>query len=298
MLSGVIPILATPFTRNDDIDVDGLERLTAFVLASGVTAVATLGLASEAFALSPSERSTVVRAVRHAAGAQVHLVVGVAATSLRGAFEQGAAAINSGADSLMALPPYLVKPDERGIRAFYRQLGEAFGRVMVQDAPTTTGVELEPSLIAELSDLPGVTSFKIETPHSALKMREVRRLVPDAPLLGGRNAVAMLDELAAGSIGTMPACEFTGTLRQVDLQWRAGGSPTRAYSRLEPLLAMGIRPRKGWAVHKYVLRRMGIIGHGGVRHPAEPLSLAETDELESLLAAWQSGGDTDADHQS
>lgn len=294
MLRSVVPILATPFTAEDRVDVAGLERIVAFAVSGGASAVATLGLASESFALSDDERATVVDAVRRAAGDGVHLVVGVASTSLRGAIEQADAAREAGADSLMVLPPFLAKASRQGLVDFFRRVGAVGGDIMVQDAPGTTGVELDQTLIAELAGLPGVTSFKIESTDSPVKMAAVRRLAPEALLFGGRNGIAMLDELAAGSTGTMPACEFTAELAAIHADISAGSAARDRYARLEPLLRMGVRPGKGWAVHKHVLHRLRVIGHTGVRFPAEPLQPDEIKELDSLLDDWIEEGDAHA----
>ena len=51
-LSGVCPILPTPFCEDDTIDCGSLEREVNFLLDSGVSGIALFGNASEAFARS------------------------------------------------------------------------------------------------------------------------------------------------------------------------------------------------------------------------------------------------------
>ncbi|MFV0406378.1 MAG: dihydrodipicolinate synthase family protein [Propioniciclava sp.] len=294
MLTGVIPILATPFTGDDRVDVPALSRVAEFAVASGATAVATLGMASEAFALSEAERTLVVGVIRASIGPQVPLIAGVAATSRPGALAQGTAARQAGADGLMVLPPFLVKPTRQGLISFYQTLGEDLGNIMVQDAPQVTGVAMPPDLIAELAALPGITSFKIETPDSPAAIQQIHRLAPQATLLGGRNAVEMPAELAAGSVGTMPACEFTGELSALHAGRSAGKDIKAAYARLLPLLSFGVRPGKGWAVHKHLLHRRGVVTSTAVRFPAEPLTTTETAELDQLWDTWQTEGNSHA----
>lgn len=55
-VQGLVPILATPFHPDGSLDLPSLRRLTGFQLASGVDGVAVLGMASEAFALTATER--------------------------------------------------------------------------------------------------------------------------------------------------------------------------------------------------------------------------------------------------
>ena len=156
MLSGVVPVLATPFAARGGVDSLALGRLGEFVMRRGATAVATLGLASEAFALTAQERRKVVATVRKAVGAGVDIVVGVDATSLVGAREQASRAVESGATALMVLPPYLVRTSPAGLLDYFGRLGAEFGAVVVQDAPAATGVEMSVELLLDLAALPGV----------------------------------------------------------------------------------------------------------------------------------------------
>ncbi len=57
-LSGVCPILPTPFCEDDTIDCGSLEREVNFLLDSGVSGIALFGNASEAFWPSPRLKSS------------------------------------------------------------------------------------------------------------------------------------------------------------------------------------------------------------------------------------------------
>jgi 2-keto-3-deoxy-L-arabinonate dehydratase len=286
---GLVPILATPFTADGALDVRGLRRLVEFQLGCGVDGVAVFGMASEGFALTAEERRLALATVTDVVAGAVPVVAGVNATSLVTAIEQGLAAVAGGADCLMALPPYLAKPAPGQLVDFYGGLAQATGTdVMVQDAPAATGVTMPVSLLTDLGKLDGVTSVKVEAAPTAVKIAETVAGAPGGYLvLGGQNAFFLLEELAAGAAGTMPACEFADLLRPV-IDAVAAGRLDEAhdgFDRLLPLIRFGMQPGIAWAVHKEVLVRRGVIECAAVRLPARPLDRLSSAALGRILAA-------------
>ncbi|MEV6716279.1 dihydrodipicolinate synthase family protein [Lentzea sp. NPDC051208] len=283
--SGLIPVLATPFTETGVLDVPSLRSLVEFQLSCGVDGLAVFGMASEGFALTSSERVKILREVRAVAGAQMPIIAGINATSIQTALEQAAAAVE--ADQLMVLPPYLVKPAPDQVVDFYAEVTEhAQLPVMVQDAPGPTGVAVSVAAITELSHVDGVTSVKVEAPPTPAKVAEVRaRTDASFAVLGGQNAQALIEEYDNGAVGTMPACEFADVLRVVLDDYSAGRrAVARAgFARLLPLIHLGIRPGQAWAVHKEVLRRRGVIASAAVRSPARELDAVTGKALTEIL---------------
>jgi len=286
-LHGLVPVLATPFTDDGALDPDGLHRLTEFQLESGATGLAVFGMASEGFAITDTERSTILRVVRAAAGARMPLVAGVNATSTATAITQAQAAIDDGADVLMVLPPYLVKPSAGQLLDFYGAVAERSGvPVMVQDAPASTGVSIPIALATELSKLDGVTAIKVEAAPTAPKIAQVvAATATDFAVFGGLNALFCLEEYECGAVGTMPACEFTDLLAPILLDWEHGNHDRAhaAFTGLLPLIRFGMQPGIAYAIHKEVLTRRGIIRSPAVRLPATALDPASRSALDRIL---------------
>ncbi|WP_433701257.1 dihydrodipicolinate synthase family protein [Nocardiopsis sp. CA-288880] len=289
-LRGLVPILATPFHPDGTLDDEGLRRLVRFQLACGVDGLAVFGMASEGFALTADERSRILDAVAEEASGAVPVVAGVNGTSVETAVEQARAAEAGGADSLMVLPPYLVKPSARQVVEFYTRVCAATALdVMVQDAPGATGVSMAPAVIAEIAALERVTSVKVESPPTPASTAAVRAALDargaDAAVLGGQNAFFLLEEYGAGAVGTMPACEVSDLLGGVLSLWEGGDrrAARRAYDRLLPLLRFGMQGGVAWAVHKEVLVARGVIGSAAVRLPAAPLDPRTAAGLAAIL---------------
>ncbi|WP_028923332.1 dihydrodipicolinate synthase family protein [Pseudonocardia acaciae] len=294
---GLIPILATPFTEAGELDVASLRRLVEFELAAGVDGLAVFGMASEGFALTAAERAQILREVRAVAGDAVPVVAGVNGTSTVTALEQARAAADGGADQVMVLPPFLVRPGPDGVLAFFTEVAAGSGvPVMIQDAPGVTGVSIGVELVAELAGREGITSVKVEAQPTPPKIASVCGAASDGfAVLGGQNAQALIEEYDNGAVGTMPACEFSDVLRGVldDLAAGRRGDARAGFARLLPLIQIGTRPGQAWAVHKEVLVRRGILDSAAVRSPARPLDRVTGKALHEILdelglPAWAS----------
>ncbi|HEY3504900.1 MAG TPA: dihydrodipicolinate synthase family protein [Actinocatenispora sp.] len=275
---GLIPVLATPFAANGDLDTDGLRRLVEFQQWCGVDGVAVFGFASEGFALTAADRDTILRVVDKELAGSAPLVAGVNATATRPAVEQARSCADAGASALMVIPPYQVKPSPAQIVDFYGAVAEQGGLpVMVQDAPGSTGVTMSVELIAELSTLDGVTAVKIEPQPTTPKIGAVVAATTDFSVLGGQNALFALDEYDRGAVGTMPACEFADALAPVLREADRAG-----FDRLLPLIRFGLQPGLAWSIHKHVLVRRGVLTSAAVRSPArdaDPGTLAALDRI-------------------
>ncbi|MDF2508013.1 MAG: dihydrodipicolinate synthase family protein [Microbacterium sp.] len=287
-LHGLMPILATPFDETGALDRASLRRLVEFQLASGVDGVAVFGMASEGFALTTEERRTILDDVVQVVDGRVPVIAGVNGTSTATSIEQSLLAEEGGANALMVLPPFMVKPPAGTLVDFYGDVAAATSlSVMVQDAPGVTGVPMAPSLIAELARLDGVDSVKVEAPPTAPKVGAVVAAIedPDFAVLGGQNAQFCLEEYARGAVGTMPACEFPDLLGPVLALFLEGRvEEARAeFRRMLPLVLIGLQGGIAWAVHKEVLVARGVIDHATVRYPASRLDAGSRASVKLVI---------------
>ena len=68
-ITGIVPILPTPFTPQDTVDFPALKALVDFSVSAGVAAVGTPAFGSEFYKLDATERTAILETViGHAAG--------------------------------------------------------------------------------------------------------------------------------------------------------------------------------------------------------------------------------------
>src|SRR5436190_5868298 len=174
-LRGVLPIAPTPFTDYGDVDFEGQRRVLDCMVDQGVDAICLLANFSEQFLLTDDERDRLMElGLTHVAG-RVPVIVTCSHFSTRIAAERGRRAAALGASMLMLMPPYhgvSLRADEDGMLAHFAAVADAARiPIMVQDAPLS-GVPLPVSFLVRLArTVPLVTSFKIEVPGAAAKLR-------------------------------------------------------------------------------------------------------------------------------
>src|SRR5215213_5230782 len=116
---GVYAIPVTPFTPDGDLDLPSLRRCVELCVVAGAGGVVAPVNASEFFTLTESERKTVVETVVEQTNERVPVVAGVSGSSTQVAVEMARHAGQAGADSVMAMPPFIRHPGPDEIVEFY-----------------------------------------------------------------------------------------------------------------------------------------------------------------------------------
>jgi 4-hydroxy-tetrahydrodipicolinate synthase len=273
-LRGCIPILITPFFDDGSLDLESLEREIDWVLAEGATGVACVAIASEGYKLTEAERDAVIGATVRYANGRAPVVASADGPGEEPAIDRARRAAALGADALMVLPPYFVKPGPDALTSYYRRIAEAAGvPIMLQDAPQLTGVSMSPALWARMAETtPGLRYIKAEgTPQGPTISETLRLCGGQVAVFCGWGGLSLLDGLERGAIGNMPAPNFTRFFADVQRVWEAG-DPAQA----EQLFERGV-PFAMWTMQsidhsvtaaKEELKQRGIIASARLRQPA------------------------------
>ncbi|MDE0100796.1 MAG: dihydrodipicolinate synthase family protein [Bryobacterales bacterium] len=295
---GVIPILVTPFTDSGQVDMSGQLRVIDHLWANGATnGFGVFGNAGEGYTLLPEERRSLLDATVRRVDGRAPVIVGVGATGTRAAVESCRVAEGQGADGLMVLPPYYLRPDGDGLMFFYGKISDAVSiPIMVQDAPMLSGVPMPPALLARLGkEVENVQYVKVEAPPTAPKISAVVEAAGDSlTLFGGLNGQFMIEEWERGAVGTMPASDMTWVFCSI---WRAleSGSLESAWNTFQralPLIRFELQPGLGVSAVKQNLVHFGVLDCAAVRHPTRELDAAGLRELKALRSVvgpvWRS----------
>ena len=286
-LQGIIPILATPFYEDGSVDYESQLRLADDLLAQGAHGLGVFGNAGEGYTLLADEKRRVLESlVKHMNG-RAPLVVGIGATGTLAAAAEAAEAAELGADALMVLPPYYLKPDGEGLVSFYAEVGRRSKLpIMVQDAPLLSGVAMPPALLARLArDIDEVIYAKVEAPPTAPKITQTVAAAGDAlTVFGGLNGQFLIEEIRRGARGAMPASDMTDLYVQIWDALEAGDDDTawRIFTRALPLIRYELQPGLGVSAAKHNLVARGVIRTATVREPTRSLDEAGLRELARL----------------
>jgi 2-keto-3-deoxy-L-arabinonate dehydratase len=285
--AGIFPIVNTTFREDGSLDLESQTRLVRFLLDSGAHGLGLFGTASEGYTLAAEERLQLMRLILKEVAGRVPVIVSTGHTGTDVAVALSRQAEAEGADALMILPPYFLKPDADGVFEYFRAIDEAVDiPIMVQDAPLMTQVAIGPALLSRMArELEHVRYAKIEAPPTAPKITDVRRVAGDGLVLfGGLNGQFLFEELGRGARGTMPGSDLTAVFARLWSLWQADRhDEARAeFARYLPLIRYELQPGLGVSAMKLNLFEWGVIATTRVRHPTRTLDEQGRHELATL----------------
>jgi 4-hydroxy-tetrahydrodipicolinate synthase len=155
-LRGSIPPLITPF-RDGDVDYDAYARLVGFQVEHGSHGILVNGTTAEPSTLTVEERNRLVDIAVQVTAGRVPVVAATGSQSLRETQYLTEHAAKAGADALLIVTPYYIRPPQRGLIAYYLELAKISSLPwMVYHIPGRTAVNVTVDTLREL---------KAKSPH-------------------------------------------------------------------------------------------------------------------------------------
>jgi 4-hydroxy-tetrahydrodipicolinate synthase len=192
--SGVGVALVTLFDDRGEVDAKATAGLAARLVDEGVRGVVVAGSTGEASALDQGERLALLEEVKAAVGAGAAVLAGTGAPSARQAVALTRAAVEHGADGLLALSP----PGAADPLTYYRAVAEAAGGTPLlayhYPAASAPGIPVE-----RLAALP-VDGVK-DSSGDPERLLEELAVEPAVPVYVGASTVLLM----AGALGCQGA---------------------------------------------------------------------------------------------
>ena len=286
---GVYVIVITPFDDDGDIDEESLRSVVDFCIQAGAHGLVTPANASEFFALSDTERHRVGRMVVQQAAGRVPVILSVNGGSREVAVDFTRNAHDAGASGLMAMPPPIKTPRPDGVFRYFEAISDTSDLPIIVQNSVFVGKTMSPEFLARMVDeLEHVHYVKEESEpctHVVTRIFEqVARPEELHGVFGGQAGRHMLNEMARGICGTMPACEAPELHAAIWKAYHEGDleSARELHNRALPLLNMeSLYPLQ---LYKEVLRRRGVIRSAKVRNEfLSPFDEFDHQELDAIL---------------
>ncbi len=287
LLSGVYPVLPTPFDGAGQPDAPSLRVLVRYLLEAGVDGITYPGVASEVGQLSVAERLSLTAVVLEEVAGRVPVVAGVSSAQAATTIELARAAIAQGAAALMvAVPPD--RPTAAQQIEYFREVAAAVpgAALVLQNVPPPVGAGLDPEAIVEVATaVPTVRYVKEETLPSGQRLTVVRERGPATlcGVFGGAGGRYITDELRRGAAGTMPAIELAEVHVALFKAHRAGDAARvrELFTRMLPIL--NVQAVFRWSLTKYVLSARGLLGCENQRAAGPRLDALDKADVDDFL---------------
>jgi 4-hydroxy-tetrahydrodipicolinate synthase len=122
-LKGSYPPVITPFLENGDVDYATFERLVDFQIHEGSHGIVVNGTSAEPSTLTLEERRTLLEVALRVVNGRVPVVAATGSQSHAETVDLTEHATCAGADALMIVTPYYIRPPQHGLVAYYNDLG-------------------------------------------------------------------------------------------------------------------------------------------------------------------------------
>ena len=286
---GIIAYPITPFTADNAVDLPTYRHLVERLVASGAHGIAPLGSTGVLPYLTDEERDAITEATLQQVAGRVPVLVGVSHLTTAGVVRHARFAEQAGAAAVMVIPmSYWKLTDDEIFQHFDRVASAISVPIMAYNNPATGGLDMSPTLLKRLLEIPNVTMIK-ESTGDVQRMQALRQLLgEDVAFYNGANPLA-LAAFAAGATGWCTAApnlipelnlELYKAVQRQDLA-EAQQLFYQQFELLQFIVAKGL-PR---AVKAGLELQSQVAGE--LRAPLQPLAAGEQQALARLLARVQ-----------
>ena len=283
-LVGSYPPIVTPF-RDGKVDYDAYARLIEFQVKEGTHGVLVNGTSAEPSTLSTDERNQLVKVAVQTAAKRIPVVAATGSQSHAETIVLTEFADKAGADALLIVTPYYIRPPQRGVAEYYIDLGKRTQLpFMMYHIPGRTAFTVElPTLERIVEKHEHFVGIKHAANDLSFATQILQRFGPQFRVFVGLEELTF-PLMAIGAMGTMNAVAnlVPGRIATLANETLAGHMAAARKLHFELLdLNLSVFYDTNPIAVKYMMKRLGILERNEHRLPMAPA----TPELEKRLDA-------------
>ncbi len=201
---GVIVATALAFKEDSSapaglaVDYDRFAEHCDWLIRSGCRGVGPNGSLGEYSSLTDEERRRVVQVAVEAVGGRGIVIAGVHGVGWHQAQQWARYAQEDGADGVLLLPPTIYRASESEVIEHFTRVAEVGIPIMAYNNPFDTKVDIVPSMVARLAEIPEVQAIK-EFSGDVRRVMEIKELC-DIDVIAGADDL-LYESIVAGAVG-------------------------------------------------------------------------------------------------
>ena len=281
-LKGSITPVITPF-KNGDVDYETYARLVEWQIGNGGHGVLVNGTTAEPSTLSVKERNRLVDVAIEVTNGRVPVVAATGSQSHAETIELTVHADKAGADALLIVTPYYIRPPQRGLVEYNADLGSRTRRpLMIYHIPGRAGVNADLATVKAIRErVPHLVGMKHAVNDIGFVTQMIDAFGADWRVFVGLEELSF-PMLAVGACGLMNAVGNLAPRKVADL-YEAAQKGDMAQARKLHFELFELNQSVFFDTNpipiKYMMKRMGLIANNEHRLPMVPA----TPELEQRL---------------
>lgn len=208
---GVYPAIASTFKENGDFDYESYTGLIRHLIKGGCHGITLFAIAGEYYKLSYEEELKLIEiTVRECKAGGVKSVISVTRHASEVAAKWAKHIQDAGADCLMLLTPFFLKPSAQATIEHVKMVNDAVSiPIMFQYAPEQTGVSITPEVLVQIAkEMNNVQILKIENKPPGKYVSKLLKADPDLEIFVGNAGYQMIENFDRGARGVLPGCSM------------------------------------------------------------------------------------------
>ncbi|TVQ03232.1 MAG: dihydrodipicolinate synthase family protein [Balneolaceae bacterium] len=205
-IQGIIPPMVTPLENQDELDIEGLEKLIEHIINGGVHGLFVLGTTGEAQSLSYHLRYTLVDLAIKIVNGRIPVLAGVSDTSFVESLNFAKHAYHCGASAVVSTPPYYYTPNQKELINYFIAFADNSPLpLFLYNMPSHVKVNLDVETVVNLSMHENIIGLK-DSSGNLLYFQEVvqaLKKVEDFSILIGPEEMLMQSILTGGHGGVI-----------------------------------------------------------------------------------------------
>jgi 4-hydroxy-tetrahydrodipicolinate synthase len=203
-LGGVVVATTLAFKEDDSapgglaVDYDKFAEHCDWLIRNGVRGVGPNGSLGEYSSLTPEERRKVIQVAVEAVDGRGLVIAGAHGVGWHEARKWAEFAKEDGADGVLLLPPIVYRANDDEVVEHFSRVAEVGLPIMAYNNPIDTKVDLVPSLVARLAEIPEVVAIK-EFSGDVRRVLEIQELC-DIDVIAGADDL-LFESLVVGAKG-------------------------------------------------------------------------------------------------
>ena len=194
--------LVTPFNENG-VNFEKLEELIKYHIENKTDALIICGTTGESTTMSDEEQLKVIDFTVKKVNKRIPVIAGTGSNNTMHSVYLCKEAEKLGVDGLLVITPYYNKTNQNGLKLHFETIASSTKLpIILYNVPGRTGVNINPSMVAELAKIENIVGVK-EASGDIAQVAEIARLVPKDFAIYSGNDDSIVPLLSLGGVGVI-----------------------------------------------------------------------------------------------
>ena len=202
-IKGIIPPILTPMDEEENVNEKELRNQVNRLIGAGVHGIFAFGTNGEGYALSESEKESILEVVIDETAGRVPVYAGSGCITTKDTIRMSQKAKSLGADVLSVITPWFAAASQNDLLEHYKEVAKAVDiPIVLYNIPARCGNALLPATVAKLAEIDNIVGAKDSSGSfdNMLQYIELTR-EKDFAILSGNDSLIYWNLLAGGAGG-------------------------------------------------------------------------------------------------